>query len=62
MFSGLTSSFPALTTGIWGILVVSVFALARSVVTSRADQKRASNEGTTAEQAALAIPSAERIL
>ena len=52
MFSGLTSSFPALTTGVWGLLIVGLFALARSVVTSRADQKRASNEGTTADSQA----------
>lgn len=42
----ITSNLPALTTGIWGILVVSVFALARSMVTSRA---------------ALAIPVAKRM-
>lgn len=46
------SASSSLTTGVWGLLIVSVFALLRSMVLARADQKRASNEGTSADSKA----------
>lgn len=39
----------ALSTGVWGLFIVGIFALARSMVLARADQKRASNEGVAAD-------------
>ena len=43
------SQFLSLTTGVWTAVVLGLIHLARSIVLARADQKRANNEGTTAE-------------
>lgn len=42
----------SLTTGVWSGVLVALFMLARSMILARADQKRASNEGTTADSKA----------
>jgi hypothetical protein len=42
----------SLSSAIWTAVVVGAFALARSIVLARADQKRAANEGTAADSKA----------
>ena len=44
--------FLSLTTGVWTAVILGLIHLARSMVLARADQKRASNEGTTADSKA----------
>lgn len=52
MFLSEITQFLSLATGVWTAVILGLIHLGRSIVLARADQKRASNEGTTAESKA----------